>query len=422
VATRNGRLQDQAVRSDADAIEALDVVLGRAVKGQMMSDVPLGAFLSGGVDSSAIVAQMCKVSTSPVRTFSIGFDDPAYSEAVHAKAIARHLGTRHTELYVTAADALDVIAKLPALYDEPFSDSSQIPTYLVSTMARRDVTVALSGDGGDELFAGYSRYRIAKDVWSILAALPMPLRRTVAKLIRVVSPPTWSTATRWPSKLLPSRMRLSNVGDKLHKFADTVLVARDLAEMYSALVSHWEDPASIVVGANGTSALTPWSSLPSEMRDPVDQMCLADQLSYLPDDILTKVDRAAMGVGLETRVPLLDHRVVEFAWTVPMHQKIRNGQTKWLLRQVLYKSVPHHLIERPKQGFSVPLDRWLRGPLRDWAESLLSADRLRQEGYINPSLVRQRWDEHQSGVRNWQHHLWDVLMFQAWREAVEVPA
>ena len=409
-------------RSDAEAVDELEAVLSRAVRGQMVADVPLGAFLSGGVDSSAIVALMCQQGTRQVRTFSIGFEDAGFDEAVHAKAVARHLGTRHTELYVSVQDALSVVGRLPALYDEPFADSSQIPTYLVSAMARRDVTVALSGDGGDELFAGYTRYRIANDLWSRLAALPLPLRRGAARAIQALPPAAWDAAARWPLALLPKRRRLANVGDKLHKFAASVLPATSPASMYRALVSHWSDPPSVLLGAVEPASLLEDQRVQGALADPVERMSLTDQLTYLPDDILVKVDRAAMGVSLETRVPLLDHRVVEFAWSVPMHQKIRNGQSKWLLRQVLYRHVPKALIERPKQGFAVPLAQWLRGPLRDWAQALLEPSRLRTEGFFDAAQITLKWNEHLSGIRNWQYLLWDVLMFQAWLEAVERPA
>jgi asparagine synthase (glutamine-hydrolysing) len=405
--------------SDAQATDKLEQVLGDAVQGQMMADVPLGAFLSGGVDSSVVVAMMARRASQQVRTFCVGFEQAAFDESEHARSVAAHLGTQHTELFVTSADALAVIPKLASLYDEPFSDSSQIPTYLVCQMARQHVTVALSGDGGDEMFAGYTRYLMAQQLWSRLSKVPMPLRKAAAKAALSVSPGAWNAIAAAPLALLGKSAGVANAdfGDRLHKFADTMLPAADCAAMYRSLVSHWRDPASVVLGATEPTGWLQSEAVQNAFTDPVDTMCLSDMLTYLPDDILTKVDRAAMGVSLETRVPLIDHRVVEFSWTLPMHQKIRGGVSKWLLREVLYRHVPRELIERPKQGFGVPLAEWLRGPLRDWAEALLSDARLKNEGYFDVLQVRTKWAEHLAGKRNWHYWLWDVLMFQAWAEA-----
>lgn len=402
-----------ADRSDAEAIDALESVLGEAVASQMMADVPLGAFLSGGVDSSTIVALMCKQGDRQVRTFSIGFDEPGYNEAEHAKAVARHLGTRHTELYVSSADALQVVDKLGAMYDEPFADSSQIPTYLVSRMARQHVTVALSGDAGDELFAGYNRHLIAATLWNRVSKFPLPLRRLAARALISMSPAALDSIAGPFVGLLPKKSRPGNVGDKVHKFATSVMSVASKTDMYRALVSQWSDPESVVLRAKEPSSMLDIPGLGAGMTD-VERICLLDQLTYLPDDILAKVDRAAMAVSLETRVPLLDYRVVEFAWTVPLHQKVRDGQGKWLLRQLLYKHVPRELIERPKQGFAIPLEQWLRGPLRDWAEDLLSEPSLRAGGHFDAAIVREKWRQHLSGARNWQHQIWNVLMFQSW--------
>lgn len=416
VAKRERADADQSV-TDALATDRLEVVLGAAVRGQMLADVPLGAFLSGGVDSSTIVALMTRHSAQRVRTFAIGFSEPGYDEAEHAKAVARHLGTDHTELYVSGNDALAVVPRLPLIYDEPFADSSQIPTFLVAQLARQHVTVALSGDGGDELFAGYSRYTLAKSVQHQLEWLPLGFRRWLSRRILATRPATWDELTRGGMALVAPRWRRRRVGDDLHKFAASVLPADGPIGMYRALVSHWQDPAAVVLNAQEPCTLLGDTNVQGAFSHPVERMSLTDQVTYLPDDILVKIDRAAMAVSLETRVPLLDHRVVEFAWQTPLHQKIRKGQTKWLLRQVLYRYVPKKLIERPKQGFAVPLDHWLRGPLRDWAESLISPDRLVAEGYFDVGQVRQKWAEHISGQRNWQYLLWDVLMFQAWLEA-----
>jgi asparagine synthase (glutamine-hydrolysing) len=392
-------------------VDELETLLKDAVRQQMMADVPLGAFLSGGVDSSTVVALMQAQSARPVKTFTIGFEEEGYNEAVHAKAVAQHLGTEHTELYVTPEQAMAVIPRLPSLYDEPFSDVSQIPTFLVSQLARQHVTVSLSGDAGDELFCGYNRYQMTAGLWHKLSMLPVPVRKFFAQGITSVSPQSWNRL----AAALPRFVRSANIGDKLHKGAN-VLVSGSAGELYHRLVSSWDDPASVVInGVEPATLLT--DDLPDlPGLDQIQHMMALDMLTYLPDDILVKVDRVAMGVSLESRVPLLDHRVVEFAWRLPQSMKLRDGQTKWALRQVLYRHVPKKLIERPKMGFSVPIDSWLRGPLRDWAESLLDEERLRREGYFHPAPIRQMWAEHLSGRRNFAFSLWNVLMFQAWYE------
>lgn len=393
------------------AVDELEILLKDAVRQQMMADVPLGAFLSGGIDSSTVVALMQAQSLRPVKTFTIGFNEEGYNEAVHAKAVAKHLGTDHTELYVSPEQAMTVIPKLPLLYDEPFSDSSQIPTFLVSELAKQHVTVSLSGDAGDELFCGYNRYVISNAWWNKMQPIPLALRQVVSKVLASVSPDRWNQLTRW----LPTASRYANFGDKLHKGA-AVLDSRTLEELYLGLISHWPCPTDIVLqGAEPPTTLTDHRP---NLRglDGVQQMMALDGLTYLPDDILAKVDRAAMGVSLESRVPFLDHRVVEFAWRIPQSMKLRDGIGKWILREVLYRHVPKQLIERPKMGFGVPIDVWLRGPLKDWAEALLDEGRLRREGFFNPGPIRAKWAEHLSGKRNWQYLLWDVLMFQAWLE------
>lgn len=404
---------DQLKLSDADAVSELDRILRDAVALRMEADVPLGAFLSGGVDSSLVVALMQAQSARPVKTFSIGFHEAGYDEAQHAKAVARHLGTDHHELYVTAQDALDVVPRLPAMYGEPFSDSSQIPTFLVSQLARRHVTVSLSGDGGDELFAGYNRYFLGARLWRMINRLPAPLRRGLAAALQR-APGFWARLIQFGMPLLPASLRVKHPADKIDKLA-ALLSTPSLDALYTDLVSHWQQPAALVLGTRG-EPLTALSDprRRASLTDAVERMMLCDQVSYLPDDILAKVDRASMAVSLEARVPLLDHRVVELAWRLPMHQKIRDGQGKWLLRQVLYPYVPQALIERPKQGFGVPIEHWLRGPLRDWAEALLDERRLREEGYFDPAPIRRLWSDHVAGRVNEHYRLWDVLMFQAW--------
>ncbi len=397
--------------SPKQAVDALEALLRDAVAQQMMADVPLGAFLSGGIDSSTVVALMQTQSRRPVRTFSIGFHEKGYDEAEHAKAVANYLGTDHTELYVTPEQALAVIPKLPTLYSEPFADSSQIPTFLVSQLARQHVTVSLSGDAGDELFCGYNRYQMTARLWGKLSLLPRPLRQLAARLITAVPPAAWDR--------LGSMLPLSRLGNTLHK-GGALLGSRSVADLYRGMVSHWPDPASVVLGGIEPETVLVGASPALSGLGDVERMMALDLLTYLPDDVLVKVDRAAMGVSLETRVPMLDHRVVEFAWSLPLDYKLRNGMTKWPLRQVLYRHVPRALIERPKMGFGVPIDHWLRGALRDWAEDLLDEARLRREGFFHSTPIRQKWAEHLSGARNWQHHLWDVLMFQAWLAENEI--
>lgn len=403
------------VGSDNDAISALDTLLRDSICRQMTADVPLGAFLSGGIDSSTVVALMQVQSTRAVKTFTIGFSEGGYNEAEHAKAVAHHLGTDHTELYVAPQQALDVIPRLPELYDEPFSDSSQIPTFLVSQLAKRQVTVSLSGDAGDELFGGYNRYFGTHRWWGRVQSLPRPARRLAAAMMLGTPTGVWDLIGKSLAGVSGDDDRWMTLSNRIPKLAE-VLRSKSGMALYRQLVSHWLEPSRLVIG--GTEPATSVSNPPFESINLVERMMALDAVSYLPDDILVKVDRAAMGVSLETRVPFLDHRVVEFAWRLPLSMKIRDGQGKWILRQVLYQYVPKELIDRPKMGFGVPIDRWLRGPLRDWSESLLGEVRLRREGYFDAKLVRQTWDEHLSGRNNWQYLLWDVLMFQLWLEHI----
>lgn len=402
--------------SDDAAMAALEDCLRKAVGSRMLADVPLGALLSGGVDSSTVVALMQQQSTRPVQTFSIGFAERDYDEARHAKAVATHLGTEHTELYVTPQQARDVIPRLPRMYDEPFADSSQIPTFLVSQLARQHVTVALSGDGGDELFGGYNRYFWVQRLWRQFARMPLPARHALARVIKLGSPAFWDGALGCARPVMPARLRVVQAGHKMHRLAD-VLQDRSPQDTYRRLVSQWDDPATVVIGAHEPPTVLDEAP---PLAGFAERMMWMDFASYLSEDILTKVDRASMATSLEARVPLLDHRVVEFAWRLPLAMKIRDGQGKWLLRQVLYRHVPKQLIERPKQGFGIPLEHWLRGPLREWAESLLDEKRLREEGFFNPAPIRKAWAEHLSGRHNRQHHLWSVLMFEAWLQEAGV--
>lgn len=402
--------------SPDEAVAELETLLKQSIKGQMMADVPLGAFLSGGIDSSTVVALMQSMSTRPIRTFTIGFHQAGYNEAEQAKLVAQHLGTDHTELYVTEREAMDVIPGLPEIYCEPFSDSSQIPTYLVSKLARQSVTVSLSGDGGDELFSGYTRYALADEFWKKLARVPRSLRRATAGLATLPPPAFYDRLAGPLMPLMPEQHRHGRLGDKVHKAAG-LLSMQTVDEVYRHLCSHWQNPADIVIGGRELpTMLTGFDRLPT-LPGNVERMMYVDLMSYLPDDILAKVDRAAMSVSLETRVPMLDHRVVEFAMSLPLATLRAENRTKWPLRQVLYKHVPRELVERPKMGFGVPIDDWLRGALRDWAEDLLGEERLKADNFFDPVPIRLAWEEHLSGRRNHQYLLWDVLMFQAWRAA-----
>lgn len=386
-------LDQPLIGSETSIVNALEFQLDESVGMQMLSDVPLGAFLSGGVDSSLIVGLMQKQSQRPVKTFTIGFSEAGFNEAEHALAVSRHLGTEHTEIYIQPKDALDVIPHLPEIYCEPFADSSQIPTFLVSQLAKQQVTVALSGDAGDELFGGYNPYQFTPRAWNYISKLPVSLRRLAASSLKV----------------LPLEGRIEKLVDIMH--------TSTREDFYRQMISHWKDPLIAVRGAKEPATLldTPpsWPLVKCRYEE---WMMAMDAQTYMVDDILVKVDRAAMANSLETRVPLLDHRVVEFAWRIPLHLKIRQGVGKWVLREVLYRHVPRQLIERPKKGFSIPIASWLRGPLREWAESLLSESRLRQEGYFQPAPIRHIWAQHLAGRSDYSSKLWSVLMFQAWLE------
>lgn len=402
------RAREQPFEGDpAEAVQHLDELLGDAVSIRMIADVPVGAFLSGGIDSSTVVALMQAQSSQPVRTFTIGFHEGPYNEAEYAKAVAHHLGTDHTELYVSPEEVMAVIPRLATIYDEPFADNSQIPTFLISELARRQVTVSLSGDGGDELFGGYDRYQQGRRIWRAVGWLSPKVRSRLGQWL------TTSPSDRWAGILSPvtrSRpvRRIGRLGE--------LLALRDPGQLYRGLVSHWSPPEEVVIeGHEPGSVLTHPRQWP-DLNDFVQRASYLDSVTYLPDDILVKVDRASMAISLEARAPLLDPRVVEFAWSLPLSLKIRNGKSKWILRELLDRYVPKDLVERPKMGFSVPIDSWLRGPLREWAEALLDERRLKAEGFFNAAPIRKRWSEHVTGECDWHYHLWDVLMFQAWLE------
>ncbi len=404
------------------AVDALEEHLRDAVRACMVSDVPLGAFLSGGIDSSSVVALMQEASSRPVRTFSIGFTEASYNEADHAKAVAAHLGTDHTELYVRPEEARSVIPSLPEIYDEPFADASQIPTFLVSRLARGSVTVSLSGDGGDEIFGGYNRYTWSRHIERACRTAPLSLRKWTTRRLMARSPQQWDRIHEALASLAPSKLRQNRFGEKLHKLAG-VLDSPSREEMYWRLVSQWTDPLSAMHGAaepaTRLSRRDDWPRMPAFVQ----QLMLLDTLVYLPDDILVKLDRASMAVSLESRVPLLDHRVFEFAWRLPIEQKIDRGVGKQILRRVLYRHVPRELIERPKMGFGVPIGAWLRDTgLGEWASDLLAPDSLKASGFFDPVRIQAVWREHKSGERNHQYALWPVLMFEAWRRHSEQTA
>jgi asparagine synthase (glutamine-hydrolysing) len=404
--------QHRRLYDEEDAVDALHTLLGDAVRRRMVADVPLGAFLSGGLDSSTVVALMQAQSPRPVRTFSIGFQEDGYDEAANAAAVARHLGTEHTELYASPQLALEVIPQLSEMFDEPFADSSQIPTYLVSRMTRTHVTVALSGDGGDEVFGGYTRYFRSEGLWRAIEAAPRPLRHFAASTVRTLSPAAWSAL----GNLLPQQRRPTQFGDKMHKLANVLGGEPEASSFYRQVVSLWLDPEALVGGGVEPGGLHQDIGVRELVPDFIERMQYIDTLTYLPDDILTKVDRASMAVSLEARVPLLDHRVVEFSWSLPTEMKAGRGLGKRILRRVLNRYVPETLVNRPKMGFAMPIGSWLRHELRDWAETLLDERRLSNDGLLNDTLVREKWCEHLAGRRNWAPQLWAVLMFQAWKE------
>ena len=398
------------IADDAETINTFGTLLSESLKLRMIADVPLGAFLSGGIDSTTIVSLMQKQSRLPIRTFTIGFSENGFDEAGYARKVASHLRTDHTELYISPEQTREIIPRLPTLYDEPFADPSQIPTFLVSQLARQHVTVSLSGDGGDELFGGYNRYFWVDRLWKQTSLFPTGIRNTLACGLSLLTPQQWS----WILKL--ANPKLPNPADKVQKLTE-VLSAANPMDIYLSLVSKWKQPDEIVIdGSEPIGILTNRSNW-IKTRSIAENMMALDQVTYLPDDILAKVDRASMGNSLEVRAPFLDdHTLFEFAWKLPLKMKIRNGQGKWILRQILGKYVPEEMINRPKMGFGVPIDAWLRGPLRTWANDLIEENRLQKEGFLRPEKIQKKWQEHLSGKQNWQYDLWNVLMFQSWLE------
>ena len=404
--------------SAKEASQTLDGLLRKAISGQMIADVPVGAFLSGGIDSSTIVAFMQDISSQPVNTFTIGFEEKGYNEAEHAKAVANHLGTHHTELYVTPQQALDVIPKLPSLYDEPFADASQIPTFLVSELARQQVTVSLSGDGGDELFCGYSRYDLVTGWQQRINKLPYPVRKLFKQTVNTLPAVVFNKLLFWAEDYLTASESSGSISQRLKIIAE-VLNGEDIYALYRFACSGWKNPNALVIGAEEVATPFDFTDDFSNRfaNDPRSGMMFIDQQAYLPDDILAKVDRAGMGVSLESRIPLLDHHIVEFAWSLPNSIKMHKGEAKWPLRDLLYQHVPQKLVDRPKMGFGVPIDHWLRGPVKEWAEALLDEQRLREEGYFNPALIQQMWYEHCTNKADWHYTLWYILIFQQWLES-----
>ncbi|UDY33929.1 asparagine synthase (glutamine-hydrolyzing) [Dermatobacter hominis] len=395
--------------SITEAVDELEQLLASSVSRRLVADVPVGAFLSGGIDSSTIVAAMQAVASGPVATFTIGSPDSGFDESDDARRVARHLGTRHHELIATGADALAVVDLLPVVYDEPFADSSQIPTFLVSQLARRHVTVALSGDGGDELFGGYNRYRWIPGIDRRLRRVPIGARRLAARIANRLPADRWDDVGR----VIPERVRPRQLGLKVEKAA-SVAVLGGPEEMYLRVISHWPDPTAVVPRGTDPEVLAKRPERWPAVADGTARMMAVDLLTYLPDDILTKVDRATMAVGLEGRVPFLDRRIVEFAAALPMSMRSSDGESKVVLRRLLDRSVPRHLVDRTKTGFGIPLDAWLRGPLRGWASDLLDGPVASE--WFDPTTLRTAWDEHRTGARNHGYRLWDVLMFLAWAE------
>jgi asparagine synthase (glutamine-hydrolysing) len=409
-AIANGKLTNNHL-SKEEAISQLDILLKDIISKQMLADVPVGAFLSGGVDSSIIAAHMQAQSASKIKTFTIGFNEDKQNEAEYASKIAAHLGTEHTKLILSSTDAKNIIPMIPTIYDEPFADSSQIPTYLVSKLARNEVKVALTGDGADEMFCGYNRYQVSNRLWSKFNGIPHNLRRIGGKTITSIP----SGVLNSLHSVFPMVNKSNNFSDRVYKGA-RLLQSKNFDQFYRDFISYWDNPESLIINSKEPKTSLNRNLENIENMTDIDRMMYLDLLSYLPGDILTKVDRASMAVSLETRLPFLDHRLIEFAWSLPNEYKYNNGQTKWILKEVLNKYIPKNLYDRPKQGFGIPINEWLKGSLKEWGEDLLSEQNIKEQGYFDVKQVREKWSQHQSGKSNWQHQLWNVLMFQSWME------
>lgn len=393
--------------TDNNIINNIESILKNTIKQQMIADVPIGAFLSGGIDSSSVVALMQNQSNQKINTFSIGFEEKNFDEAKNAMKIAKYLGTNHNELYVSSKEAMSIIPSLPIYYDEPFADSSQIPTFLVSRLAKKNVTVSLSGDGGDEVFGGYNRYYYADKYLNICNRLPGRLSNILKNFILGISVQTWST--------IFSTLKINNnFGEKLYKVAK-IIEEKNFYRVYDFLISNWGNPESFVLGTENNNIDSKYIlDPPLQPYDSAIQLMILDMLNYLPNDILTKVDRASMGVSLETRLPFLNHELIEYMIRVPKKFKINNGIRKWALKKILNKYIPEKLVNRSKSGFAVPIDAWIRGPLREWTDSLINEKNIKSEGFLNYNEIDKKWKEHKSGKKNWHHELWAVLMFQSW--------
>ena len=404
---------DNKIYNYKEAKLSIKDALTESIRSQMIADVPLGAFLSGGIDSSLIVSIMQSLSPDPIKTYTIGFDHSEYNEANDAKSIANYLGTDHTELYVTASQALNVIPKIPNIFDEPFADSSQIPTYLISKLASSNVTVSLSGDGGDELFGGYNRYYKGYSAWKNFSRMPYPINYIFSEIICSINPEKWNFLYNHFGKYISDEKNYKNIGDKLYKMADIIKI-NNPQDMYLSLVSFWNNTEQIVLNSSEPMSTPRDYDNWVENLDDRENMMFLDTISYLPDDILTKVDRSSMAVSLESRTPFLNHSLVELSQRIPIELKIKDGKGKWILRNILNDFIPANFIDKPKTGFGIPIAEWLRGPLKEWAEALIDSSRLKHDGYFNAELVTNMWDKHLNKSRNYGHHLWSILMFQAW--------
>lgn len=398
-----------------EAAKKLDSLLTNSIKQQMISDVSLGAFLSGGIDSSAVVALMQAQSTSPIKTFTLGFNERVYDESVHAKKIANHFGTDHHEIILSSNDVLSSIPSISSIYDEPFSDSSQIPTYLISKFAKNYVTVSLSGDGGDEIFGGYNRYLFVEKFWHSISFLPLSSRKIIKKILKRIPNYNIEKFISLFQFLLSKKFKNYNIVDKIQKILN-ILDSSNINELYMRLISHWT-PEQLLINKNLINKNEILKNFSCDLDlNHTEKIMAIDSMIYLPDDILVKTDRASMSVSLENRSPFLDYRIFEYSWSLPKEMKIYKGKTKWILREVLKNYLPIDLIERPKMGFGLPLDIWLRTSLRDWAEELLNENKLKNQCFFDVKYVRKKWSEHISGEKNWHNHIWNILMFQSWYE------